>query len=452
MSGASHDGGFPPRTVLALVLFGTIAFVALLWMIGSGMADRDPNAEGAHAAGKGLTGFSALAQFMQKRDWQVSQARSLGALKQEGVLILTPLHGSDPADIEAAVKLHRPFGPTVVILPKWLTTTLPRRTVQVKEGWVKLVQAYPPEWPGFHDEIGLEVTPRERGSDLGNWYGAGQSGTLPQGMAVMSGQFVGGASEDEVEDGEEGGWPLVPLVQSEAGGKMLAGYVFDASEAEGLDEIAEGDLPELDEELEGDGSYPLVFVFEPDLFNNYGFSSQANALLAERLLVAALDGGERRLIFDMTLPGYGRSANLLTLAFTPPFLAATLCLLLAAAVLMWRALHRFGPPLAAGRAIAFGKRALVANAAGLVRRARRLHLVGPPYADAARERLMRALALPHRLDPAAAEKAIDRALATRDPEAQPFSAAAAAMRAARRPADLLRAAQILHSLERTLKR
>ena len=117
---------------------------------------------------------------------------------------------------------------------------------------------------------------------------------------------------------------------------------------------------------------------------------------------------------------------------------------------LWRAYHRFGPPLLAARSIAFGKRALVANAAGLLRRAKRLHLLGGPYADAARERLVKALALPARLEPEAAEAAIDRALAVRAPDAQTFTAAAADLRAAKRPRDMLRAAQRLNSLERIL--
>ncbi len=434
MSGGSDDGGFSPPVVLGLVLFGAAAFIALLWMIGSGMADRDPNASGAHVAGKGLNGYAALARFMDERGWEVSQARSRGALKQGGLLVLTPLHWSDPDEIEAAVKLHRQSGPTLVIMPKWLTATLPRRTVKVKEGWVSLVEADSPRWPGFHDEISVDLSPMRGSGKTAAWSGAGLSGALPVSEKVASGA------------GDE----LTPLVEGDQNGRMLAAYLgYDGGDTDGLDAIAleEGIGPGDDQAL-----FPLIFVFEPDLLNNYGFSDLANAQLAERIALAAIDGGEKKLIFDLTLPGYARSENLLTLAFTPPFLAATLCLLLAAAVLLWRALNRFGPPLAAGRGIAFGKRALVANAAGLVRRARRLHLVGPPYADAARERLVRALALPHRLDPAQAEKAIDRALAARAPEAQAFSAASAAMRTARRPADLLRAAQTLHSLERILTR
>lgn len=433
MSGRD-DGGFSPKVVLGLVLFGAFAFVAFLWMVGSGMADRDPNASGAHADGKGLHGYAAFAQYMDRRGWEVNKARSRGALKQRGLLVLTPLHWSDPDEIEAAVDLHRQAGPTIVIMPKWLTATLPRRTIRGKDGWVTLLDADLPKWEGFHDDVTLSLGPMRSNGKIGTWSGAGLTGALPVSEKVASGE----------------GGSLVPLVKGNQDGRVLVAYLgHDGGATDGLDAIA---LEGKNEPGENESLYPLIFVFEPDLFNNYGLSDLANAQLAERIALAAIGGEDQKLIFDLTLPGYGRSENLLTLAFTPPFLAATLCLLLAAAILLWQALNRFGPPFAAGRSIAFGKRALVANAAGLVRRARRLHLVGPPYADAARERLTRALALPHRLDPAAAEAAIDRALAARAPDAQSFSAASAAMRTARRPADMLRAAQSLHSLERILTR
>ena len=111
----------------------------------------------------------------------------------------------------------------------------------------------------------------------------------------------------------------------------------------------------------GDALQPIIVVFEPDLLDNYGMAGAANALLADRLVHAATDGA-RVVNFDLTLNGFARTPNLLTLAFTPPFLAATLCLLLAALAVGWRAFLRFGPPRTATRAIAFGKRALVANA------------------------------------------------------------------------------------------
>ncbi len=156
--------------------------------------------------------------------------------------------------------------------------------------------------------------------------------------------------------------------------------------------------------------------------------------------------------FDLTLNGHARTANLLTLAFTPPFLAATLCLLLAAVVIGWRAFVRFGPPRKTTRAIAFGKRALVANSAGFVRRTRRLHLVTLPYADRARVALTRALGLARQPSVEAAELAIDRALAAHEPDAQPFSRIVARLRNAGSTTQAVTAARELHALERKLTR
>jgi hypothetical protein len=118
----------------------------------------------------------------------------------------------------------------------------------------------------------------------------------------------------------------------------------------------------------------------------------------------------------------------------------------------WRAFQRFGPPTTQSRAIAFGKTALVANAAGLIRRSGRLHLLGAPYAALVRERLAQELGLPRHADALATEAAIDRALASRSPDTPPFSTTAAQLRSARRPAELLRAGQALHALERMLTR
>src|SRR5690606_34728896 len=124
----------------------------------------------------------------------------------------------------------------------------------------------------------------------------------------------------------------------------------------------------------------VVVVAEPDLMNNYGLADSRRAELAYALVDAAREGQDIPVVFDLTLPGLGQSENLLTLAFRPPFLAATLSLLFAALVIAWRALRRFGPARAEAHARTMGKRQLAHNGAALVERARRLHLLGPPYA------------------------------------------------------------------------
>lgn len=428
---------FSPRTVLGLVVVGGLAFVAFLWMIGAGMTGGYPNDGSATVGGKGIAGYAALADFLERRGMDVSRVQSKGALKQPGLLVLTPPAYMDGKDLDALVEARRRIGPTLIITPKWTAVPLGNLVPGAKPGWVALGEAATPRWEGFLDDVGVDIQPMRRGGQVGAWRGLGASGAVPVSEKVLSGS----------------GPRLVPLVVGSQDGRILAAWVNDGGVYPALYDHTEGTPPPEPDEDEADYDlYPLVVVFEPDLLNNYGMADAANARLAETLIRDTLDEVDPKVAFDLTLNGHTRSENLLTLAFTPPFLAATLCLLLAALIVGWRAFLRFGPTALGARALAFGKRALVSNAAALIRRTRRFHLLGAPYADAARDRVARALALPHRLDAAATEAAIDRALSARAGDAQPFSAAVAAMRAARRPTEIVRAARRLHSLERILTR
>jgi hypothetical protein len=173
-----------------------------------------------------------------------------------------------------------------------------------------------------------------------------------------------------------------------------------------------------------------------------------DALTALKLIRAAMAKRAGPVIFDVTLNGLGRTRNLLTLAFTPPFLAATLALLLAGLAVSWRGFIRFGPPRLPGRAIAYGKTALVENSAGLIRRSGRVRLLGAPYAALITQRTVRALGLPATADAAAVEAAqVRRGLA-----GSRFTAEVTALAAARKPADLLRHAAALRTIEKGLGR
>lgn len=425
---------FDPRVVLGLLLFGAMVFVGLLYFLGKGMTGDEPERGGSHVAGTGLDGYAAFARYLQERNFAVSRLRSTATFNQPGLLVLTPPHFIDGEELNRIVLQRRHIGPTLIVAPKWRSFPARLLNPAAKPGWVLLAGAWTPDWPGFHDEIGVSVTRMQPAGKPPTWHAAGIEGTLPNGEFVLSGVSN----------------TIVPLVRG-SDGRVLAGFLRDVGYYPALADLAEREERAYD----GDSSefHPLIFVFEPDLLNNYGFAHANNARMAERIVRAALDGSNNRAVqFDLTLNGYGATTNLLTLAFKPPFLAATLSLILAALAVGWRAFNRFGPPRVALRAIAFGKRALVGNAAGLVRRTRRLHLIGAPYADAARERLARALALPARGDAEATEAAIDRALAARNAAATPFTEIAFRLRAGRRPAELLHAARELHALERTLTR
>lgn len=429
------DNPFSPRAVIALVLFGAALFVALLYMIGAGMTGSTTNDGGSHVGGKGLNGYAALAGYLEKRGYTVRRSQDEGVLDDAGLLVLTPTQWADGAKLNAIVEARRSAGPTLIILPKW--NVMPVSAAPgAKKGWVQLAGTQSPGWKGFLDDVTVRIAPLPKGN--AGWLGGPIAGKLPDASAVQSGS----------------GARVVPLVQARGDGRVLAGYLDDGDSYPELRDLAPGSLMQASESAD---VYPVVLVFEPDLLDNYGMADIASARLADRLIAAIGDDAGGAINFDLTVNGYKRSKNLLTLAFTPPFLAATLCLIIAAIAAGWRAFLRFGPPIRPTRAIAFGKRALVANTAGLIRRTRRRHLVSAPYVAAARERLARLLALPRMPDAEATDAAIDRALAARHPDAGkdgigPFSEAAARLIAARRPHEVLKAAQDLHALERMLHR
>lgn len=431
---AGEGNPFTIRTALIMVLFGAMVFVLMLYLIGAGMSQGPANNGGNHAGGKGLTGFAAMSGFLERRGYQVRRSRSEGAIADPGLLVLTPPHMAKAEKIDEILDRREYVGPTLLVLPKWLAAPVPaaQRGAKAKEGWVTISGVYAPAWAEELETLGpLDLKTGKAAGGESSWSGLGASGTLPDAKAQQT-----------MSSGS-----ILALVRN-GRGQTLAGFLDDGSSHPALEDAA-GEEPALDDEYE---SYPVVIVADPDLLNNYGFSRREGATLAFALVRASMDGEDLPVIFDMTLNGLGRSTNLLTLAFTPPFLAATLCLLMAALAIGWRAFMRFGPPRKPGRAIAFGKRALVANTSGLLRRARRLHLMAEPYIGRARERIARALALPRHAGNDATDAAIDRALASRSPGSPPFTELAARLRSERDPQQIVKAAHDLFALERTLTR
>jgi len=412
----SRPGAFSRGSALALIGGGFLLFLALIWLIGSGEGMDSGNNGEAHAASKGLNGYAGLVRLAEANGYDVTRSRSPSGLETEGLLVLTPPADTDPSELGKLLVKREQIGPTLVILPKWSALRpppmLPREVREkFKPGWVLLTGPLPADWPtilpapyGFTHKLDtLEENGRAR------WSGLGAAGSLPTAS-------VAHALTKDVHE----------TLVSDASGRALAMRVVGK---EGTDFH--------------DNAHWTLFVAEPDLANNYGLADRQRAAAAMALIDAATYGGDiDQVTFDLTLNGFGASENLLTLAFRPPFLAATLCLLLALLIIGWRAFKRFGGAAAeGGPAIAFGKERLIANGAGLILRARRFHLLGAPYAALSARRLAERLGLA-RPDVAA----IDAALARRLPTEEPFSRRAARLEAADKPADILAAAQALDDL------
>jgi hypothetical protein len=421
------QAAFSRGTMLGMVLIGALTFVGMLFWLGNNGGPA--NNGGGHAGGRGLNGFAGLAAMLDADGLEVRRARSKAGLKGEGLLILTPPANAKGSEIEEIVSAHRTAGPTMVIAPKWAAAQIARNP-NAKRGWTKIVGTAAPEWPGFRDDVSVGFGKRPaRG-----WQGGGAKGRLPRDKQVLSGEGTG----------------LVPLVTS-GDGRVLA--AFDEGKGDypalhafaGVSRKAQNAANENDAQI-----YPLILVFEPDLLDNWGLADQATGMIARKLVLAAAGGPDEPVTFDLTLNGLGAARNLLTLAFEPPFLAATLCLIMAMAAIGWRAFNRFGPAWQPEREIALGKTMLVRNSAGMVRRAGRLHLIARPYADAARERLMLVLGLPRGRASGETDAAIDQAQARRGIAGAQFSQFSSRLSAAKRTDDVVRMAADLQRIEKEL--
>jgi hypothetical protein len=321
---------FSQRTVLALLAVGAGAFLLLLYALGAGWTGNRDRDGGAHAAANGLNGFAGLAKLLEASGETVELSRSEARLDDKALLVLTPQLFADAGTLSDIIEARRYIGPTLVILPKWAAGRADRISqLDAPDGWVVLGAAVSSGWIGDVEglaEARVEVAERKR------WNGLGLAGVLPapdRGLALVSDSL---SNED---------WTSVLPLVTDAKGDVLAGYLNDAGDYPMLDR-ASGYVPgdTVDKNM-----WPVVIVAEPDLMNNYGLADRSRAQLALAIVEATLDNHDLPLVFDLTLAGLGGSRNLLTLAFAPPFLAATLCLILAAVVIAWRALRRFGPPV-----------------------------------------------------------------------------------------------------------
>ena len=434
-----RPAAFGKRGVLALVLVGTLAFIALLYFLGTDrMGGRESNGQ-AHAAANGLTGYAALVRLLQAEGHDVSTSRSEARLDDPALLVLTPPQSSDGEDFAELIARRAEYGPTLVILPKWYAAQA--RDSKAKPGWVALRGAGAHFWQLVigDEKIGTQLTESED-RERRVWSSAsGIGGELPASTAI---QFL----EREAAIG------ATPLVRSR--GRVLAALLEHGEEtasgewsddAEGFDDMPAG----TSWAMARNEAWRVTVVAEPDLMNNWGMADETRARAALEIVAAASGGQDLPIVFDLTANGLGQSRNLLSLAFEPPFLAATLCLLAALLLVGWRAFRRFGPPLAENLAFAFGKAQLVENGGGVIQRTGRMHLLTRPYAALVERRIARKLGL--RAGNGETDRALlDKLLERRGREAA--SPRLAALESARHHRDIIRAARALHSLERTITR
>lgn len=397
-------GAFSPSVMIAIVLVGVFAFSAFFVLSAFAPELQSGNDARAHALSRSAIGYAGAVQLARASGADVKIGRITGdADRAEALVVLAP---------EYAVSTEEFVGAegevTLIILPKWFAAPHPTR-----RDWVANAGVAPPE---MVSNIVAELVPNLVVNQA-------EGETRPQIVFGEGDVMTAGPIRNLQTIKAE---TLIPVI-TDAEGRVILGQV-----------VPSDDMP-----------LPVFVLSDPDFLNTQGIANLDTARAGMAILDYARND-THMIVFDVTMNGLGGSRSPLKLAFTPPFLGATLGFAIAAVLLGWRAALRFGPSAAVGRAIALGKAALAENSAALIRLTRREHKLGAGYA-----RLTGMTAAEKagagRKDETETAEFLDR-MAAANNVATPFTQLSAEAAAAKSSKDMLEAARKLHAWKEEIAR
>jgi hypothetical protein len=172
--------------------------------------------------------------------------------------------------------------------------------------------------------------------------------------------------------------------------------------------VASGDRILVGELERKDGSR-IWILSDPDVIANQALSNPANADFAVAL-IGRMRRGEGPVVFDEAIHGVaGRTPSLIGLLFHGPMLAATIETMIAAGLLLWAAMPRFGAPEPAQPPLEAGKIGLIANTAALIAASPHRRLMIRRFADVTVREVARRLHAPRGLSDGALAEWLSRA-------------------------------------------
>ena len=345
MTSESHG----QRAPLLLFLVGAVATIILMLLFAYAPDLRDDLNNRGNALSRSAIGFAGLKQLLDLSNIPTEIDRGLAPPEKgaPSLTILTPLMTTSKEDWSG----YDEESPVLVILPKWVTVTMP-----LKPQWVMKAGVWPADSITRILAPITNLTVKQSPGDFRDLTPASGTGLkgLPRTLPAHIQQL-----QYFAENGE-----TVMFV--------------DDPHSKRLEPIGAGLLMRV-----RGGDKPIYILSEPDLMNNQGLSDPVTAQTA-LTLIQSLRRGNGPVRMDVTLAGITRAPNLFKAMFEPPFRGATICAFLAAILMALHALARFGAPLARARMLARGKRALAGNTAELVRIMGRDAAMAPRYVQAMR--------------------------------------------------------------------
>ena len=345
-----------PRMIISLVLIGIFSFTALITLSGYAGDLRQQNNGQAHALSRSAIGFGGLTRLLSDMDYDVRMARTENVkYEDENALRVFTISRPFQADGLDELELN---SPTLIIMPKW--STLP---IKGSAGWVR---------KGYGDTHVWDVDNHER--DLK--------------------ELTGEVKFTQIDTDDKS----VTYKLKSSVGENSATPNFEIENLQWIDGEKLDDVYSLEEgailvKIQNTSTYILS---DPDFMNTMGIESKSRARFAVNMIDAVIaDAGAdpRRVDFDLTFHGFGGKTNVVKVLTQPPFLAATLCLLVAGGLIAWQAFSRFGDPVKIKRDYALGKFSLADNAARFIRIAGREPNMAKDYTALIRKQVVRELNL-----------------------------------------------------------
>ena len=359
-SAAGVQAIFNPRTLLLLIILGVLSFGAYFTLSGFSGDLKSGNNGGAHALSKSAIGYGGLLHLLKQNGKQVELSRSyvLRGDKRYQVRIISLTSSWFSNDIDEMVL----DTPTLIVLPKWATRKHPNQ-----RGWVQKLNA-----PN-KDTVSLKRITRLLEDVVGK-VKIDRSGAQGEKLTIPPSAWLGTAEDINFYNFEQ--------LQTISGNDLVSVIASD-----------KGTLLAMEPDLN------IYILSDPDFLNTFGLANPDRAEFAWAIMQRLEDKTKSAgFLFDLSLHGFVRSQNLIKLALTPPFLAATLCLLAMGGLIAWQAASRFGDPALPSRHIAMGKLSLIINAAGFIKLAGREYKMAPDYAELTknivRDKLHISVALP----------------------------------------------------------
>ena len=375
---------FKRTTIITMFAIGFVAFIALLYGLGMGDGQASSKNGRAHGASNSLVGYKALADILRQTGIKVQYSRTAAAFDNPGLLVLTPDPFASADDLADIMSDRAYIGPTMIILPKW--NVMPASDPRLKKGWIQRLGTLDGDLGEamLKEIVEVEIHAPEYVDD-------DNIADTPSNKRPVIQSAVGGPVKVPEAPVTISSVSIRAIVPAPNGDGALVAYRDDGGVYPQLG--SQGESPNADARTVDTSLYPLVLVADADLLNNGGMADRQTARHALALMDSVSTGTNGMITFDLTFNGLGSSENLLTLSFRPPFLSATICLVIAALAAAWIAFNRFGAPLREQRSMNFGKTALVNNSAGFIHKMRREHLVTHPYGEIIRAEALHALGL-----------------------------------------------------------